>query len=401
MRGILTIFLKELKDTLRDRKTIITMVVVPLFLVPVIIGLTTKIQSNAGKKAYEKQLQVAVIVPDSNTTFVEILGKQKNITIVDDIPEDSIVSSIENKKLDGAYAFSSTFEKDVKDLRPGNVTFYFKSSVDQDIIQQRLREPLNIFEKATLASRFQRLNLDSSIINPVKINEVDIATSKELFGKMIGGLLPYLFLIFCFVGSMYPAIDLGAGEKERGTIETLLASPVNRIEILCGKFMVVTLTGITSALISLFSLYFAFHFLTKNISDIPPEIRNVILDILEPKSIAVLVSLLLPLTMFFAGILLSLSIYAKSFKEAQSIITPLNIVVLVPAIIGLMPGIEFNAVTALIPVLNVSLASKTIFAGTVNFALLAEVYGSLIILAGLSLFAAARSFSMESVIFRN
>lgn len=107
------------------------------------------------------------------------------------------------------------------------------------------------------------------------------------------------------------------------------------------------------------------------------------------------------MTMFFAGILLSFSIYAKSFKEAQSIITPLNIIILIPAIIGLMPGIEFNTVTAFIPVLNVSLASKAIFAGAINFSLLAEVYGSLIILAGLSLFIAARFFSRESVIFRN
>ena len=401
MRGTLTIFFKELKDTLRDRRTIIVMVVLPLFLFPVLLGIVSGIQKNQQKKAQEKQLRVAVIAPDSNTAFLGILGKQKEITIVDDIPEDSIVSSIENEKLDGAYVFSATFKKDVEDLKPGGVTLYFKSTGDQNIIKQRLREPLKILEKEELESRFQRLNLDSSIIKPVKVNEIDITSSKELFGKMIGGFLPYIFVIFCFIGSMLPAIDLTAGEKERGTIETLLASPANRFEILCGKFMLVSLTGITSALISLLSLYIAFHNLSGGFSDFPPEIRNVILDLLEPKSIIMLVSLLLPLTMFFAGILLSLSMYAKTFKEAQGIITPLNLIILIPVVIGLMPGIEFNTVTALIPVLNVSLASKAIFAGTIEPVLLAEAYVSLIILAGLALYAAAKFFSMESVIFRN
>jgi sodium transport system permease protein len=104
--------------------------------------------------------------------------------------------------------------------------------------------------------------------------------------------------------------------------------------------------------------------------------------------------------MFFSGILLSVSMYAKTFKEAGSIMGPINIVILLPVIFGLMPGIELNTVTALIPVLNVSLASKEIFAGTINGVLLAEAYVSLILLAGLSLLTAIRFFSRESVIFR-
>jgi sodium transport system permease protein len=256
MRGTLTIFKKELKDTLRDRRTIIVMVVLPLLLFPIIFGIVGKLEKSLNRKAQEKQLRVAVIAPGSNTTFMEILGKQKDIIIVDDIPEDGIADAIQNESLEGAYVFSATFEKDIEDFRPGAVTFYFKSTDDQNIAQRRLREPLNIFEKEALASRFQRLNLESSIINPIKVNEVDVTTSKERFGKRVGGLLPYIFVIFCFLGSMYSAIDLAAGEKERGTIETLLVSPVNRLEIIGGKFMVVSLTGITSDLIALFSLYF-------------------------------------------------------------------------------------------------------------------------------------------------
>ena len=239
------------------------------------------------------------------------------------------------------------------------------------------------------------------MITPLTVNEVDVATSKEIFGKMVGGFLPYIFVIFCFMGSMIPAIDIGAGEKERGTLETLLASPASRLEILGGKFMTVSLTGITSAVVALLGLYAAFHYGVHQIEDLPPEFSNTLLEILEPRSVIILISMLLPLTMFFAGILLCVSMYSKTFKEAQSIMTPFNIVILLPVIVGLMPGIELNAVTAFVPVLNVSLVSKEIFAGTINFVFLAEAYGSLIFIAGLSLFAAVRFFSMESVIFRS
>ncbi len=104
--------------------------------------------------------------------------------------------------------------------------------------------------------------------------------------------------------------------------------------------------------------------------------------------------------MFFAGIMLSLSMFAKTFKEAQSILTPMNFLVIVPVAIGLIPGITLDPKTALIPVLNVSLATKEIVAGTIDFGLLMEVYVSLAVLAGLSLFLASRLFLRETVIFR-
>ena len=104
--------------------------------------------------------------------------------------------------------------------------------------------------------------------------------------------------------------------------------------------------------------------------------------------------------MFFAGVLLSLSMFAKTFKEAQSIITPFNFVIILPVLIGLIPGVTLDPKTALIPILNVSLATKEIVAGTIDFWLLIEVYASLAVLAGLSLFLSSRIFLRETVIFR-
>jgi len=195
---------------------------------------------------------------------------------------------------------------------------------------------------------------------------------------------------------MYPAIDLAAGERERGTLETLLTSPASRLEILFGKFGVVVLTGILTAAVAIIGLYIGII----QTREIPPELLNTILGILEFKSIAMLLSLLLPLTVFFAGILLSLSFFARSYKEAQSIISPMTIVIVVPAFVGLMPGMSLNVVTACIPILNVSLATKAIIADTATPPLLAEVCLSLIAIAVLSLFVCARIFESEGTVFR-
>ena len=124
------------------------------------------------------------------------------------------------------------------------------------------------------------------------------------------------------------------------------------------------------------------------------------MGILDAQTILLVLSLLLPLTVFFAAVLLSLSIFAKSYKEAQSLISPLTIVIILPVMVGIMPGIELDPVTAVIPVLNVSLATKEIIAGTIKPLLLAEVYVTLIALASLSLWGCAKWFEREETIFR-
>jgi len=196
---------------------------------------------------------------------------------------------------------------------------------------------------------------------------------------------------------MYPAIDLGAGEKERGTMETLLTAPVNRFHILLGKFGVVVLSGLVSAAVSIFGLFVAI----KQTNEIPQQFMDIIVKMLGWDTILLVLSLLLPLTIFFAGVLLSVSLTARSFKEAQSMISPLNIAVIVPAAIGLVPGIKMSAATAMIPILNVSLATKEIIAGTMQTSHLVIVYASLTALALLSLYGSVWWFKRESTIFRS
>jgi sodium transport system permease protein len=397
VRIISTVFRKEMVDTLRDRRALIFMIVVPLVLFPLLFQVMISVTRRQEQKAQAKKLRVACLDQGNAPRFIQMLRERGDVELLTDVPADSVAALIRADSLDGAFLFAASFDDDVAELKPGRLDLYFKSTGDNRILEQRLRETVERYEKELLDERFNRLELDRSIVQAVKLESHNVASMEERLGKSVGGIVPYMFILFCFMGAMYPAIDLGAGEKERGTLETLLTAPVNRFHILLGKFGVVVVSGLLSAGVSISGLFIAI----KRSPDMPSELLDVILKVLGWDTIILLMSLLLPLTIFFAGVLLSVSLSARSFKEAQSLISPLNIAVILPAGIGLTPGIELGFANAWIPVLNVSLATKEILAGTIQPGELAVVYVSLIALAVASLWGSAWWFGRESTIFRS
>jgi sodium transport system permease protein len=396
MRVIATVFKKEMIDTLRDRRALVLMIVLPLLLFPTIFKVMVSVEKRQAAKAEAKKLRVACIDQGNASRFVEMLKERDDVEIVH-ATRDNVTSMIHGDSLDGAFLFANTFDDDVAEMKPGRLDFYFKSTGDREIVENRLRETVDRYEKELLDERFKRLELDQTIVEAVKLEPHNVASVQERVGGAVGGFLPYMFILFCFIGAMYPAIDLGAGEKERGTLETLLTAPVNRLHLLLGKFGVVVASGLLSAAVSLTGLMVAM----KQSHDLPAGFIDVLLRLLGWDNILLLLSLLVPLTIFFAGILLSVSLTARSFKEAQSMISPLNIAVILPAAIGLTPGMVLSYKLALIPILNVSLATKAIIAGTIEPGQLAVVYISLITFAILSLWGSAWWFGRESTIFRS
>jgi len=396
MNHFTTIFRKEFTDTIRDRRTLFVMIIFPLLLVPLLLTVVAKLQSSSMQKAEERIIRVGLVTNGNALDFPKDLMQSGGLRTIEGIPADSAQAFINRDSLDAFIVVARNFDIEVRQMRAGTISLYYKSSEDYDMVKRRLTTVIERFERSLMSARFKKLNLDESIVHAVQLEQHDVASAKERFGKAIGGMVPYFFVIFCFLGAMYPAIDLAAGEKERGTMETLLTAPVSRFQILLGKFAVVVLAGILSAVVSLLGVYVA----VTQIEEIPPELMQLIMSILDVQTIVLVFSLLLPLTVFFAAILLSLSIFAKSYKEAQSLISPLSIVIILPVLVGVMPGVELDSVTAMIPVLNVSLATKEIIAGTIKPLLLAEVYVTLFALASLSLWGCSKWFGREETMFR-
>ena len=388
---------KEILDITRDTRTIIMMVAFPLLLMPLLIGSMIKITSSQADKAADKELRVAFIgkkyAPDLFDSFLNL----ENLTVLDSIPIDSVQLYIESEYLDAAINIDRMYQASLNSNSQAKISIFYNGTDSFDLVKKRIKIVLNQFEKNIIKIRMKKLNLYPNVVKAYDIKFNDIASKQEKFGKLAGGWLPYVFIIFGFMGAMYPALDFGSGEKERGTLETILSSPASRLDIVLGKFIVIMLAGFLTALIALMGMLISIQL----ISEIPAEFLMLINGIFTIKTISLIMSLVLPVSAFFSASLLALSIYSKSFKEAQSIVAPLNIVIIFPALIGTLPGIELNMITSLIPILNVSLASKDIISGNINPLYMAEVYMSLLGLAALSLLWCVKSFNKESTIFRN
>jgi len=371
------------------------MLLVPLVLFPGLFYITITVQASQEKKAREKQLKIGLVDNGQSPEFRKMLSERDDLMIIDGILAAEADSLIRSDSLDLMILFAEDFAQVQDSLETAKITLIHQTD-DNDRIEKRGVELIKNYESQLTEQRLTTLEITSSNIDPIEIDNRNIASDREVIGKIVGGFLPYIFILFTFLGCMYPAIDLFAGEKERGTIETILSVPIPRTQILVGKLIVVATTGLFSAITALLSLTLSMQFMP-----IPDVLVQAVGGVLQVGNILLILGMMIPLSIFFAGLMTALSTFAKSYKEAQSIIAPLNILVIVPAAIGLMPGIELNYGTALIPILNVALATKEIVAGTADIGPLLIVMISLVLLAGVAVAASARWFASEQNVLRS
>jgi sodium transport system permease protein len=391
---IFTIFKKELKDTLRDRRTLMMMLVIPVLVFPIILNLFVSISASFQEEAANKTIKIGVLSNENNPVVQDLiaspkeLGSKKFIFYTDTA---QLRSDIEKDSIQLGVFVHEDAENLLMNKKPVVVNWMFDGT---DLgMKERAELYMNYLEDRYQTKRYRELNINPVEVKPFFIVFSNVASDKKMIGQLAGGFLPYIFIAFGFIGCMYPAIDLFTGEKERGTIETLLTTPVARWQILFGKMMVVVLSGLTAASCALLGLYLSIEFL-KVVDN--AEIMKIVKEILSVPFILTLFLLLFPLTIFFAGVMIPIAVYAKTFKEAQSIITPLNIVMVLPAMVGFFPGIELNTLTACIPVVNVVLSTKELIAGTLEWGYLLLSFGVMLCLATISVFVSYRQYGKES-----
>lgn len=396
---IFTIFKKELKETLRDRRTLIVMVVIPALLFPLIFKLTSSFSHDMTEKAATKTLKVGYVGEDNGLlTYLKDdskeVGKYEWKQYKDTV---QIQKAIQADSLELGLYFNADFDAVIKENKSAKVTIIHDAT---DLgYKERIEKRIEGYNDQISQQRLDSLKINRQLFSAIEIQESNVATAQEMIGKMAGGMLPYIFIIFGFIGCMYPAIDLFTGEKERGTVETLLTTPIARWKILAGKMGVVVLSGLIAASFALGGLYFSAQSLPGG--EKMAELSTVLDSMFSFTTLILMFALIVPLMVFFAGLMIPITVYAKSFKEAQSIITPLNIAVLLPAIIGMFPGIEYSAQTAFIPVINVVLATKEIIAGTIDYTLYFGTLVSLLAFAVIAVMISHKQFGKENNISSN
>ncbi len=401
--NILTIYLKEMKEVLRDRRTLVFMLVMPTVLMPLLMILLIGFLVKADKKARTEELPYAIFGAEYLPELADGFYDETDFKKVTIESTDEIESAIEQNKIKFALVIPEKARERLEEGGHVAVQLYYNNASMASMVRNRagniVRKVNNKFRSDRLASLgLETTEQQENLITPITIEEKGTAKMREMLGERLGGILPYLFIILCLLGSMYPAIDLGAGEKERGTLETLLLAPIKRSQIVLGKFFVVFTTGVTAALLCITSIGIM---LSIKVKDIPGDLElHRVFASVSVIDLVLIAAMLVPTAAIFASLLLSISIYAKSFKEASSYCGPLNLLAIVPAIIAMLPVVKLDWYWAMVPITNISLAIKELIKGTMDYRMLVAILGSSVVIAGALLIFCTKWFERESVLFR-
>ena len=399
--GFQTVFLKEMKDVLRDRKTLLLMIVLPIVVVPLLLNLLIGFVIKKEQEAKTEVLEYVVFgdefAPELAKTFEAANGFNK-VTLGS---PDELIAAIREDRIDFGLVIPEKTAAQLSGQEQASIVLHFDNASMGSKVEDRVQDLVEKFNNGLTAARLAKLGVppgqkQKSLLEPVRLRKQGTGKIREVIGDRIGGMVPYFFIAFCFMGVVYPAIHLGAGEKERGTLETLLLAPIPRHQVVLGKFLAVFCGGIIAVLLNLASLG---TWLAIKAGELRGIIGTLIgsIDLLD---LVLLALMLIPVAAMFAALLLSISIFARNSAEASTLISPFGIVLIVPAALAMLPGVELNWFWASVPVTNVSLAMKELLKGTMDYTMLLAIFASSTLIAGGLLFFCAKWFNRESVLFR-
>lgn len=396
-----TVYFKELLELVRDRKTFIFTVLVPIIAMPLIFGGLGYLSSKMFKKAQHKELSYAIFGKAYAPQLSERFTHEKGLREVPLDNVEGIKAAIDADRIHFALVIPADFDEKLGAHQQASVELHYNNAVAVDMTRKRVTAVIDAHNGALRARALSALKMSRAelqfALNPIRLEEVSTADTRERMGALVGGVLPYILLMVCLMAAMYPAIDLGAGEKERGTLETLLLAPIPRTQLVLAKFLVLFTVGLTSALLMVASMGLLLGLFGASLEGGLAQMVRAI-GLLDLFMVALM---LVPTAAIFASILLSISIYAKSYKEASGMISPLMMLLIVPIILAMLPGVELNWFWSMVPLTNVSLAMKELVKGTMDYRMFAAILLSTTLIAGALLAWCRWWFNREDVLFRN
>jgi sodium transport system permease protein len=396
-REIRVVYRKELTEMLRDRRTIISMVVVPLLLFPVMmLGIGSLASSLMGTA--KKEIPVVMVAggEDSPRLMAKLHSAEE---FRFETAQADFTSQVSDKKIRAAVVVPPGFDAAEQSGAAQTITIdYYEGDVNSSLAADKLEKYFDDLRDETVKQRMMARQISVAVLEPFKVEQKNVAPPEKVAGATLGGFIPYLVIIMCFTGAMYPAMDLTAGEKERGTLETILSSPISRTDLVLGKFLTVLTASLTSAVLAVTSMGVSFYY-GQNLLSAGAGEPSMHIQIGLRAVLAVLL-MGLPLSMFFSALLLAVSLFAKSFREADTYKTPLAFAIVIPAVVSMLPGIDLNVRTAMIPVLGTSLVGKDLVSGTYHWGYITMIFGMSCVYAAVALAVTIVLFNREEVLFR-
>jgi ABC-2 type transport system permease protein/sodium transport system permease protein len=413
---------KELRETLRDRRTIITLVVMPVLVYPllsiifhqfllsgvnsagqpgeqeiILVGVATSEDDNTLSKLLMRAMEAVRRLPRppadllpveaSVETALDERQQPQNLVIE---PRPDYLNRLQTKAIDVAVEM----RRREGENEPAALVLHFRpdsprSRQGADLIQRRLRA-LNrgfLIEKMQ-AARVPPGPYVSVNLRPHVFDEPSTAFS-------LSALIPVVLVLMTVTGAVYPAIDLTAGERERNTLECLIAAPITRIQLLLAKYVAVLTVALLTAGVNLLGMV-----LTLRTTGVGQKLLGN--GAFTLSNLAAVLALLVLFAAFYSAVLLAITSFARSFKEAQAYLIPLMLLSLGPALASLMPGLRLGPLTSITPLINVVLLARDLLGQEVSSTDL--IYGgiavvSTLLYAGAALTMAARIFGSDSILY--
>lgn len=408
---------KEFLDVLRDKKAVAMMILVPLILYPLIffgtMAVMTAIQSGMEQNEYhivvehiegvEGYDEIIAAVDEHNNPEQseeqkepeEVMDKLKVVRTGEIWNYEKACEALQKEEIDAYVRITSTDIDGRTEYQIVYVSSITNSSYAADILQSIIKK-MNRVESERIIND---MGLKAEVVlNPIVINNMDIASKEQTTGNLLGMVLPMILIISLLMGTMYPAIDTTAGEKERGTLETLLTLPVTNREIIFSKFVTVAAIGIFSALLNLVSMGLIGYYMVKLIGGMGVSTDSINLGSFIP-AIVVTILAVLVFSLFISAITMCITAFAKSYKEANNYITPLTLVVMLTGYIAFIPNIDLDRNMALVPVANICLLIKNILSFKYDIGIIAIVLISNVIYAALAILFLSKIYDSEGVLF--
>lgn len=370
---------KELRELFRDKKSLAMMLVIPIFIPLLVIGMSA---------LFESQMNV-------DTEEYNKIGFSYELSEA----EESIA-----KEMDIDVVFGTTKELKEK-YEEGNIDLYItkkdnhytihsdgsdNSSYASSLMETYFNTYKEVLQQESLSK--QKINPDD-ILNIITVDE-KVVEEDNFFASYIKNYAFLFILMAITVSATYPATDTTAGERERGTLETLLTFPIKSKDIIIGKFLGVTVSSIITGLLSL-ALAVISLFISKDMFTIYEGVNTMY----SLSSIIYAVVVIITYSFFISGLCIAIASTSKTFKEAQSALTPLTFISLFPGMIAFMIGIKTTILISIIPFLNFTTIFTDITAGNINVLHIFLMMLSTVIYISIVFYYIIKQYKSEKVLF--
>lgn len=397
---------KEVLSTWRDHRAIASNLLLPLILLPVIMLGMPLLLGGLFERETTTVTQIGLAAGSELPAELRAALESQNVELVE--VEDP-QAAVREDEFPAAIAVPPGFAEEIAAGGSSSVEVYSKvGNLRSELNAGKLQGAVTAYQQAIVAERLSAEGLDRSILEPVTITTVDASSDAERSSGQMSWLIPFFIAIWTLTGGQMTAIDATAGEKERGTLESLLVAPVRRSEVVVGKFFATLTFGLSASLAAIAGYLLGGWVMRSVFLPRLGEEGGSLVTIMggslsvDAQSILLLLMSAVLLSAVVAAVLLSISLFARSFKEAQSYIAPLSFLFIIPAV-----GLQFKDLIGIgdsayvVPVFNALLLMDDIVKGTAEVTSILVTWGSLIVVIALLLVFAHRNFTREDVIFRS